>query len=78
MVFTAGLLVGLAIGAGVALLVAPQTGADARRALVRRGRRLRRRGVDAWEDLRDELRRVRRRRDAENGGQREEALTSDF
>lgn len=61
-VFTAGLLVGLAIGAGVALLVAPQTGAEARRALVRRGRRLRRRGVDAWEDLRDELRRVARRR----------------
>src|SRR5688572_16205403 len=45
-VFTAGLLVGLAIGAGVALLVAPQTGAETRQALVRRGRRLRRRGVD--------------------------------
>jgi hypothetical protein len=61
-VFTAGLLVGLAIGAGIALLVAPQSGAEARQALIRRGRRLRRRGANAWDDLRDEFRRVARSR----------------
>lgn len=63
-VFAAGVLVGLAIGAGVALLVAPQTGVETRQDLMRRGRRLRRRGVDAWEDLRDEFRRVARRRES--------------
>ncbi len=76
-VFTAGLLVGLAIGAGIALLVAPQAGAETRQALARRGRRLRRRGVDAWEDLRDELRRVARRR-SKGRGQRAESQRSDL
>jgi len=75
-VFTAGLLVGLAIGAGIALLVAPQSGAEARQALARRGRRLRHRGADAWEDLRDELRRVTRRR-AESRRQRKVDRESD-
>ena len=52
----------MAVGAGVALLLAPQTGADARRALARQGRRLSIRGRDAWDDLRDELRRAARQR----------------
>jgi hypothetical protein len=76
-IFAAGLLVGLAIGAGVALLVAPQSGLEARRALMRRGRLLRRRGVNAWDDLRDELRRVRRRQ-AEDDEEKAELLSSDF
>jgi hypothetical protein len=62
--FTAGITLGLLFGAGIALLLAPQTGADTRRALARRGRRLRIRGRDAWDDLRVELRRARRRRRA--------------
>ncbi len=46
-------LAGLAIGAGVALLFAPQTGEETRRDLVRRGRRARLRAQEMAEDLRD-------------------------
>ena len=60
--FAAGVAIGLALGAGAALLFAPQAGEDTRHALARRGRRLTRRGRDAWEDLRDELRHAARRR----------------
>ncbi len=59
--FAAGIALGLTIGAGAALLFAPQTGTDTRRAIVRKGRRLSRRGSDAWDDLRDELSRAARR-----------------
>jgi len=61
-VFAAGIVVGLAVGAGVALLFAPESGAYTRRALVRRGRRVTKRGRDAWDDLRDELRAAVRNR----------------
>jgi hypothetical protein len=60
-IFAAGVVLGIALGAGAALLLAPQSGDDTRRSLARRGRRLTRRGHDAWEDLRDELRRAARR-----------------
>jgi gas vesicle protein len=60
-VFLAGLLTGLAIGAGAALLYAPQAGVETRRQLVRRGRRVKARAEDAWEDLRDELHHAARR-----------------
>jgi hypothetical protein len=60
--FAAGVALGIAIGAGAALLFAPRSGADTRHSLARRGRRLTRRGRDAWDDLRDELRHVARRR----------------
>ena len=56
----AGIMLGIAVGAGAGLLLAPQAGEDTRRSLSRRGRRLTRRGRDAWDDLRDELRRARR------------------
>jgi len=59
--FAAGIALGLTIGAGTALLFAPQAGTETRRAIVRRGRRLSRRGSDAWDDLRDELSRAARR-----------------
>lgn len=59
--FAAGIALGVLVGAGAALLFAPGSGADTRRALVRGGRRLRRRGHDAWEDLGDELRDAARR-----------------
>lgn len=60
-IFAAGLAVGAVVGVAGALLFAPQPGADTRRALARRGRRLGLRGRDAWEDLGDELRRFARR-----------------
>src|SRR5262245_46266224 len=60
-VFATGVAVGLTIGAGVALLVAPQTGRETRRDLAKRGRRIRRRSADAWDDLRHELRQAARR-----------------
>lgn len=55
-IFAAGALLGVAVGAGAALLLAPQSGAETRFRLARRGRRLRERTADAWDDLRDELR----------------------
>jgi len=60
-VFAAGVAVGIAVGAGVALLFAPQSGSETRHVIAQRGRRLGRRGRDAWGDLRDELRRAARR-----------------
>ncbi|HEY2375774.1 MAG TPA: YtxH domain-containing protein [Gemmatimonadaceae bacterium] len=55
-IFAAGALLGAAVGAGAALLFAPQSGADARHNLARRGRHLRARTATAWDDLRHELR----------------------
>ncbi len=59
--FAAGVVLGLAAGAGIALLFAPQAGSDTRRAIGRRGRHLAHRGHDAWDDLRYELRHAARR-----------------
>ena len=56
----AGLVIGLLVGAGVTLLFAPQRGSDTRRDISRRVGRVRRRGRDAWEDLRYELGQARR------------------
>lgn len=61
-IFAAGIAVGIAVGAGVALLFAPQSGADTRRLIARRGRRLGRRGRDAWGDLAYELKSAAKRR----------------
>ena len=59
--FAAGALLGAAIGAGAALLFAPQSGARTRHNIAKRGRRLRTRTADAWDDLRHELRYAARR-----------------
>jgi gas vesicle protein len=66
LVFVAGVALGVVIGAGAALLLAPASGVDTRHALARRGRRLRRHGRDAWDDLRREFRHAlaRRKREA--------------
>jgi hypothetical protein len=61
-VFAAGVFLGMAMGAGVALLLAPQTGADTRRYLARRALRMGRRSRDAWDDLRVELLMAAKRR----------------
>jgi hypothetical protein len=58
--FGAGLAVGIALGAGIALVTAPQAGEETRAGLRRKARRttrmLGRRSRDAWLDFRDELR----------------------
>jgi gas vesicle protein len=60
-IFASGVAIGLTVGASVALLMAPQSGRATRRDIVRRGRRLRRRSADAWDDLRHELHQAARR-----------------
>lgn len=60
-ILSAGIALGLAVGAGSALLLAPESGEELRAAITRRGRRVRRRAHDAWDDLRDELRFAARR-----------------
>ena len=64
----AGVAIGLLIGAGLALLMAPQEGRETRRQLRRGFRHARLRGQDVWDDLgaefmkaRRKLRRARRR-----------------
>lgn len=56
-----GIIAGALVGAGVALLLAPQSGEETREQLVSRARRLGDRADEGWDDLRDELRRLRRR-----------------
>ena len=60
-IFTAGAVLGAVVGVGAALLFAPQSGARTRHNIARRGRHLRTRTTDAWEDLRHELRYAARR-----------------
>jgi gas vesicle protein len=54
-----GLLIGAVLGAGVALLMAPQAGWETRRTLARRTRAMRG-GAGAWTKLGRELRRAAR------------------
>ena len=57
----AGLLVGALVGAGAALLLAPQSGLETRAAIRRRAVGASRRATDAWDDLASELAGVARR-----------------
>ena len=63
-IFGAGVELGIAIGAGAALIAAPRSGAETRAVLLARASRAKRattrRGHDAWDDLGDELRRAKR------------------
>ncbi|HJU64784.1 MAG TPA: YtxH domain-containing protein [Gemmatimonadaceae bacterium] len=60
-VFGAGLAIGLTLGAGVALLLAPISGAEARELIGDRARALGERASDRWGDLRGEMRWLRQR-----------------
>lgn len=59
LVLVAGIAVGALLGAAAALLLAPQSGQDTRRALGRHSKRLARRSRDMLGDLGDEFRRQR-------------------
>lgn len=63
-IFGAGLALGIALGAGVAMLTAPASGIETRYALAKRARRVRRasveKGHDAWDGLRREIRNAAR------------------
>lgn len=54
--FLLGILVGVAVGAGLALLMAPQSGRRTRRTLARRVEDVADDAVGRWDDARDELR----------------------
>lgn len=60
-ILSLGVLAGALVGAGVALLLAPQSGEETRERIADRARRLGSRADASWDDLRDELRRLRRR-----------------
>ncbi len=60
-VLSLGILAGALVGAGVALLLAPQSGEETRERIATRARRMGTRADEGWDDLRDELRRLRRR-----------------
>lgn len=63
--FAVGLVLGALIGAGMALLFAPQSGEDTRRLLRRRAKRLARDAREGYDDLKDKARELRERaRDA--------------
>ena len=76
-IFGAGLALGLALGAGAALLTAPQSGEETRAALRGRARRIgrttSRRSRDAWAELSEEIQSAKlalRRRRAKKSAQR--------
>ena len=60
-ILSLGVIAGALVGAGVALLLAPQSGEETRERIADRARRLGGRADASWDDLRDELRRLRRR-----------------
>ncbi len=60
-ILSLGVIAGALVGAGVALLLAPQSGEETRERIAHRARRLGSRADASWDDLRDELRRLRRR-----------------
>jgi gas vesicle protein len=77
-IFGAGLALGLVLGAGSALLTAPQSGEETRAVLKGRVRRLKRSATrtsrDAWSELGDELRgaaHTLRRRRAKRAAERD-------
>ena len=59
--FAAGLMIGSLIGAGVALLFAPQSGEDTRRLIRRKAKRLATDVRVRYDDVKDRVRAARRR-----------------
>ena len=64
--FAIGLLIGTLVGAGIALLVAPQAGEETRRTIARRARRLAEDARERYDDARHQLRRMREQRRREH------------
>lgn len=54
--FLSGLICGAAIGAGVALIMAPDSGRKTRKRIHRAAEDLRENATDRWEDISDEVR----------------------
>lgn len=54
--FVSGLLLGVALGSGLALILAPQSGRRTRRALVRSMEDVADTATERWDDVTDELR----------------------
>jgi gas vesicle protein len=54
--FSLGIVLGAAVGAGVALLLAPQSGRKTRKLISRNAEHLRDRASDRWDELADEVR----------------------
>ena len=57
--FVVGFFIGGLLGAGLALLFAPQSGSDTRRLIRRRARRLAAGAKDKYEDVKDRIRDAR-------------------
>jgi gas vesicle protein len=54
--FMSGVICGVAIGAGVALLMAPESGKKTRKRITRAAGDLREDATDRWDDIADEVR----------------------
>jgi len=59
--FAVGFLIGGLLGAGLALLFAPQSGSDTRRLIKRRARRIAAGAQDKYEDVKERIRDARRK-----------------
>lgn len=59
--FAAGMLIGALLGAGLALLFAPQSGEDTRRLIKRKSKKLAAGAQDRFDDVKDRIRQARRK-----------------
>ena len=65
--FVAGMALGALVGAGLALLFAPQSGEETRRYVSRKAKHLAREARDRYDDVREKVHRARRERHGERG-----------
>jgi len=65
--FVAGMALGALVGAGLALLFAPQSGEETRRYVSRKAKHLAREARDRYDDVKEKVRRARRERHGEHG-----------